>query len=121
MEKKNNITKWFVLFIAVLIAGFVGSTYFAADRSKAIEHKYEQEMAIITQRYEQEIKAIRSEKDSIINELNAIAAKRKFTIDQLKDKPNETKQKVRTVIARYHPDEYDSLITELFADLSRFD
>jgi uncharacterized membrane protein YvbJ len=121
MEKKSNVTKWFVLFISVLIVGFIGSTYFAADRDQAIQDKYDEEIATLTQQYEQEIKAIRDEKAVLIAELKEVEAKRKFTVKQLKDKQNENNEQISITVSSYKPDAYDSIIHVLFSDLSRFD
>lgn len=111
--------------ILVILAGVVFLFYItlwnSANKADDIEAKYIEEMAKLRQDLQEEKEKILDEKKRVEDSLQVIISQRKFTIDDLTQKQQQDNEKIRYIVRQYTPSELDSVILQLFSDLSRFD
>lgn len=115
MKTQNTI-----IILAAILFTYLVTNYLVGDKAEKLERRYRQEIEALEADYKIEMEAINRRKQKAYDSLLLIANQRKFTIEELKSKPNEANEKIRYIVRDYRNDELDSLIRVMFSDLSRF-
>jgi hypothetical protein len=115
---RNNIFVFIV--IAAIVSTHLITAYLIGDRANKIESRYKEKVSRLDSLHTLKMDKIKLEKQGAVDSLTIIADQRLYTIEELKNRPNESNEKIRYIVRDYRNDELDSIIRVLFSDISRF-